>query len=460
MKRFFLLLLCAALTAVAWSCAKEETDDTGSDTPAAPTGITLTPDAIAAEQAAGSYSLAVTAPARPKIASDSDWVTVTDGTYSEYKITFTVKVAANATYETRTATLTVTAGSQTATATVTQEGRESVNANLPSKDKIRTSLVTSGATDAAVSLYNQLYSLYREKTVSAILANVNWNHTEADKIFKATGKYPAINTFDFIHILYSGENWINYSDITPVSEWAAAGGIVSLMWHFNVPTYNGSSEVTCTPSKTTFTPTNALTEGTWENTWYKEQMEKVADVILLLQDAGIAALWRPYHEGAGNYHSLKWAGTSWFWWGIDGPEIYKKLWVDMYEYFYSKGIRNLIWTWTTQNYNGDSTAFDCDDAWYPGEQYVDIVGRDIYTGNAEGIAEEFVQIQSKYEQHMVAMAECGNSDNYKLPKMSDIINAGGMWLYFCPWYGSNMPDTAWWTDAFGDECVITRDEVK
>ncbi|MER8245226.1 glycosyl hydrolase, partial [Acinetobacter baumannii] len=77
----------------------------------------------------------------------------------------------------------------------------------------------------------------------------------AEKIFKATGKYPAMNCYDFIHIYVpkQGSNgWINYNDITPVTNWADQGGLVSLMWHFNVPKTestvpgaNGSG-VTCT----------------------------------------------------------------------------------------------------------------------------------------------------------------------------------------------------------------------
>lgn len=76
---------------------------------------------------------------------------------------------------------------------------------------------------------------YGKKTISGIMANVAWNTDEAEQVNTWTGHYPALNTFDYMHIRYSGQNWIDYSDISPVTNWANEGGIVSCMWHWNVP---------------------------------------------------------------------------------------------------------------------------------------------------------------------------------------------------------------------------------
>ncbi|MDE6647312.1 MAG: glycoside hydrolase family 26 protein, partial [Prevotella sp.] len=158
-------------------------------------------------------------------------------------------------------------------------------------------------TEAAKKLYSYFLEQYGQKTLSSVMANVNWNNECADKVNALTGKYPAMNCYDFIHICFSPANWIDYTNIKPVQEWHNAGGIVQLMWHFNVPKSQGNtSEVTCTPSETTFKAANALTSGTWENKWFYEQMDKVAASILKLQEAGIAATWRPFHEAAGNYY--------------------------------------------------------------------------------------------------------------------------------------------------------------
>ena len=225
-------------------------------------------------------------------------------------------------------------------------------------------LADPAATEKTKRLYKYLQLNYGSKTISSVIANVNWNTQEADKIYKATGKYPAMNCYDFIHIYVpkQGSNgWINYNDITPVTNWADQGGLVSLMWHFNVPKTESAtlgtdgSGVTCTPSETTFKAANVLTAGSWENKWFYQEMDKVVEVLQKLQDAGVVAIWRPFHEAAGNAclkSGASW-GKSWFWWGYDGAETYKKLWQTMFDYFQNKGIHNLIWAWTTQNYNGE-----------------------------------------------------------------------------------------------------------
>lgn len=331
-------------------------------------------------------------------------------------------------------------------------------------------LCDASATNEAKQLYSYLLSVYGKKTISSVIANVNWNHQEADKIFNATGKYPAFNCYDFIHSYVPTNNWINYNDIKPVTEWVDAGGLVQLMWHFNVPrsettvVKSDGSGVTCTPSETTFKAANALKEGTWENKWFYTEMDKVADVILKLQERNIAALWRPFHEGAGNA-TLKTAaswGKAWFWWGYDGADTYKKLWVAMYEHFQKRGIHNLIWVWTTQNYNGNSQQYNADTDWYPGAQYVDIVGRDLYGYNASQNATEYREITSRYPRKMVTLAECGNESNNKVPfsDVSAFWQSGAKWLYFMPWYGSSMPNNTWWKNALSSDAVITRDQVK
>lgn len=333
-------------------------------------------------------------------------------------------------------------------------------------------LADAAATEKTKRLYKYLQLNYGTKTISSVIANVNWNHEEADKIYTATGKYPAMNCYDFIHIYVpnqSSNGWINYNNITPVTEWADAGGLVSLMWHFNVPksesttpSQNGSG-VTCDPSKTTFKAANVFTAGSWENKWFYQEMDKVADVLLKLQDAGVSAVWRPFHEAAGNAtlkSQASWA-KSWFWWGYDGAETYKKLWQTMFDYFQTKGIHNLIWVWTTQNYNGDATTYNNDDAWYPGDKYVDIIGRDLYGYNATKQAQEFKEIQARFPGKLVSLAECGTDVNTSTATSSidDAWNAGAKWSFFMPWYGGNMPSNDWWKAALSSKNVITRDQV-
>ena len=329
----------------------------------------------------------------------------------------------------------------------------------------------TASTDAAKMLYSYFVEQYGQKTISSVMADVNWNNNCAEKVNKLTGKYPAMNCYDFIHIYVPTNNWINYNDITPVIEWHNAGGIVQLMWHFNVPksetteVKTDGSGVTCTPSETTFKASNALLSGTWENKWFYEQMDKVVAVVLKLQEAGIAATWRPFHEAAGNAtlkSGASW-GKSWFWWGYDGADTYKKLWVAMFDYFKLKGIQNLIWVWTTQNYNGDSNSYSQDTDWYPGDRYVDIVARDLYGYDADKNKQEFTEIQATYPNKMVVLGECGKDDSGDPTKMGDCWTKGAKWGHFMVWYQGGQGSTntmcsdTWWKDAMSNANVITRD---
>ena len=81
----------------------------------------------------------------------------------------------------------------------------------------------------------------------------------------------------------------------------------------------------------------------------------------------------------------------------------------MFTYFQTKGIHNLIWEWTTQNYNGDSSSYSNDADWYPGDDYVDMVGRDLYGSTAAQNKTEFSEITSRYSSKMAALSECGTN---------------------------------------------------
>ena len=479
MRKVLSCLLLVSVVAMVLSCGGDDPIAPIEDS--APTAITLSQESASLGVQGSDLALTVTAPTRPVVTGAPTWVTVVDGTYNKYNITYTFKVAENTSYEPRTATLTIASGSLSKTVTISQAAAEKPEEKPDDPEEkpdepggevtISTSLVTQNATDAAKALYGYILSQYGKKIISSIMADVNWNHREADKVHSATGKYPAMNCYDFIHIYVpEGNNWINYSDLKPVTEWAEAGGIVSLMWHFNVPKSASvtpgldGSGVTCTPSETTFRAKNVFTKDTWENKWFYEQMDKVAAVILALQEKGIAAVWRPFHEAAGNAtykQQASWT-TSWFWWGYDGAETYKKLWTTMFDYLASKGIRNLIWVWTTQNYNGDPSKYNQDSAWYPGDKYVDVVARDLYGTTAAANATEFNQIQKAYHSKMVALGECGADASSKtaFASIPSVWSAGAKWSWFMPWYGANMPDTAWWKTAMSSSNVITRSDVK
>ena len=415
----------------------------------------------------------------------------------------------------------------------------------------------------AVKLYNYLLDNFETKTLSAMMANVAWNTEMSEKVYGWTGKYPAINCFDYVHLPASvaGADWINYGDITPVKDWSDKGGIVAAMWHWNVPKkavgeasstqiwegetvmpgdWSGNVQMTDDAAKavfadaqvgqvirvavkdvaagaqgsfknsgwseiasgtdyfdisgdytlvitedvlkslqeggliigghdytavavylenngtaldpnkdyafykadTEFDATNATVEGTWENKVFTEDLKNAAAYLKLLRDADIPVLWRPFHEAAG----------GWFWWGEDAAS-FKSLWIAMFNYFKTEGLDNLIWVWTTEGNDAD---------WYPGDQYVDIVGRDVYNKETADCVSEYTSIAENYGNKIVSLSECGT-----VGLISEQWASGARWSWFMPWYdGTNEDgspvvhaDEAWWKDAMSQEFVVSREEL-
>ena len=325
---------------------------------------------------------------------------------------------------------------------------------------ISENLVTADPIPQAKAVYDYLRSVYGSRTLSGAMSHVAWNTDEADWVGEKTGEYPAIAFFDYIHLASSPANWIDYGDISPVRDWWNAGGLVGAGWHWNVPRTSSETDpnnYTCDVADNTFSVSDALQPGTWENEFMNSSLEKIASYLKLLQDEGIPVIWRPLHEAAGNTYT-QWHSGAWFWWGAEGAQAYKELWIHMFEYFREAGLRNLIWVWTTQT----SSAADADFEFYPGDEYVDIIGRDVYDNtDAEDLASQYSAIIQYSPSKMVALSELGG-----VADMSAQWNAGARWLFFMPWYDydndytegydHDHADIAWWKASFGSDAVIDR----
>ena len=317
-------------------------------------------------------------------------------------------------------------------------------------------------TENAQKLFDVLTSLYGNKIISGTTAVVDWNTKEAEQVYQWTNKYPAINTYDFINIHASKDvnpdGWLDYSDISGVKKWASEGGVVSAMWHWQVKD-NAGTGYTCTPgtgdAATSFDASKVYVDGTAENTLAKQQLSQICGYLKKMQDAGIPVIWRPFHEAAGNTYDYD-GGKAWFWWGAQGADVYKQLWQWMYNYMVNEqGLHNLIWIWTSQTKDG---------SWYPGNDFVDIIGRDIYGGEAAQQKSDFDHLTAGYSNMMVTLSECGNTGNASQSDISAVWEAGAKWSWFSTWYdtaGSQLHNTQnWWTNAFSQDYVVTRDQMK
>lgn len=321
-----------------------------------------------------------------------------------------------------------------------------VNFTTGDAPEIIKTLATPNASSQAQNVYNYLRDNYRKNIISGIMANVAWNTDEADRVFALTKKYPALNGFDYIHHRSStAGGWIDYDDISVIKKWWDNNGLVTIGWHWNVPKQEGSSDYAFYTSETSFDITKAVQDGTYENSIVKEDLETISGYLLKLQANNIPVIWRPLHEASG----------AWFWWGAKGSDAYKELWKIMFDTFKAKGINNLIWVWTTQT---------GDDSWYPGDAYVDIIGRDIYNDydTKNLFNNEYWVIRKQYQNKIVALSECGSVSN-----ISEQWNGLSKWSWFMPWYGKNDSGENHGSDDFWKEAldnkdfdkIITRDKV-
>ena len=123
MKKFWLYMLVASLQPLFAGCGGTE-DPTPDPGPEPPVSITLSENDFRLEQPGGTLVLTVEAPARPTVSGLPGWITLKDGTYNNFRITFSLDVAANDAYDSREAVLTVScAGAASVSLAVTQEGR-------------------------------------------------------------------------------------------------------------------------------------------------------------------------------------------------------------------------------------------------------------------------------------------------------------------------------------------------
>lgn len=336
------------------------------------------------------------------------------------------------------------------------------------EETVEHSLSNPHATAEAQQLYKALWSQYGKKTISGVVASVDWNTKEAEIVKQWTGKYPAINVFDFINIHASkdvnAKGWLDYSDDNVVRLWAKSGGIVGCMWHWQVRANNGT-DYTCTPGAnpgdTSFDPACIEHPSSEDYKQLLHDIDQVAGYLKKMQKRNIPVIWRPLHEASGNTYEFE-GGKAWFWWGAKGAETYKKLWRFLYDRLVNyHQLNNLIWVWNSQMDDHD---------WYPGDDVVDVVGRDSYYALQYPLMKNFKQLQQEYPSKLITLAECGNGDEVQMSEWSDIWQEGSRWSWLMTWYDYDydngnsdthkFADASWWKNAFATGTLLDRDQMR
>lgn len=358
----------------------------------------------------------------------------------------------------------------------------------PDYSKATDTLIDAEATSETVALMKYLKSVYGSHIISGqqeIYGGGNDGDSELEfrYIEDNTGKLPAIRGFDFMNYnpLYGWEDGttervIQWVKNNPYSETGV--GIATASWHINVPIDFENYEIgdlvdwtKCTyknsqASNGTFDTKNAVIEGTKEYEYFQMAMEDLAEQLKILQDNNVPIILRPLHEAQGNEGNYS-DGTAWFWWGDDGPEVYKELWKLLYTTLTDKyNLHNIIWEYNSYNYANSDT-------WYPGDEYVDIVAYDKYncdynrddglssgTPNLSAISSIYNYLYELIDgEKMLAISE-----NDSIPSVENLQVENAGWLYFCPWYGDHLMASRYnsvenLSEMYNSEYCITLDEL-
>ena len=374
--------------------------------------------------------------------------------------------------------------------------------------------VTPNATESARKVYTFLRENFGKKTVSGMMISdqnfnydygnmrlippggctpadsckfsdeeVSWKgQTDIAEFYKRSGHSPAIGGFDMLFAAggHHEEGWFKgytENNLVMTEQLWEMGGIPTYTWHWKVgedtifyTQQQGYRNAGCTEgvtktadNNTCFNYTKAFKDSTCKEIDATSQVYKdiVADLDIVsgyfkqLEEKGIAVVWRPLHEASG----------GWFWWGVASAECYVQLYRLVFDRMVETNkLSNLIWVWninTDPKFGYDYSALNA--AWYPGDEYVDIVAVDIYDplNDHNSAANYYNKIVSDVgTSKMIALSENG-----AIPDIDSIAEDKAYWSYWMTWsqtWSGNFLEktpTDMWKRNLDDERIIALDNM-
>ncbi len=309
---------------------------------------------------------------------------------------------------------------------------------------VTSSLVNKNSTANTKKLYSFLKDSYGKYVITGQQCDGGINGNEFKAIKNLTGDYPALLGLDLMDYTPSRTAFgASSSAVEKAIEFANKGGIVTFCWHWNAPTEYLNS-------------TANSSDGWWGGFYTQSSkfdiakvmngqdakgkklldrdIKEIAKQLKRLEKAGVPVIWRPLHEASG----------GWFWWGAKGSDAYKKLWKYLYkELTNTYGCNNLIWV-----YNGQSAD------WYPGDEYVDIVGEDIYPGNHvyDPQVSRFKQaINYGSKTKITALTENGC-----IFDIDSAVSINALWCWFMTWGGEFTVNGSNYSEKYTEKSVIKK----
>ena len=276
------------------------------------------------------------------------------------------------------------------------------------------------ATKETKNLYNNMQRL----TLSGVMFGhhddtgygVNWRLQDDSSDVKAvTGSYPAVYGWDLAKLEHDSTADINGIPFKTqrklVKDAYQRGGVNTFCWHMDNPVND------LTAWDTTANSVKEILADGPAHDKYVEYLDKAAKYLKNLKsDNGeaIPILFRPFHELTG----------GWFWWGskTTDPQDLVAIWRFTIDYLRKKKkVHNLLIVYSTADFNSADDFL----ARYPGDDYVDFIGFDLYCLDSQA---KFVQ---QLDNQLGIMQQVAN-DHHKIACIPEIGYEG-------------IPDANWWT---------------
>jgi len=209
------------------------------------------------------------------------------------------------------------------------------------------------------------------------------------------GSYPAIYGWDLGWMHEHGNYLAKH-----ITKAYNRGGISTASFHMdNLLTGKGCQDTTQIVNK--LIPGGSLNEN------YKQVLDNVANFCFSLKGKNgelIPLIFRPFHEHTG----------KWFWWGQ--THCTKQEFIDLWQYTVTylrdeKGVHNLLYAYSPDTIANEEQYMER----YPGDDYVDVMGIDIYRDVEANNSSKFVNrikiVTSLAEKHkkISALTETGYS---------------------------------------------------
>jgi mannan endo-1,4-beta-mannosidase len=244
----------------------------------------------------------------------------------------------------------------------------------PVNAKFRVNPVDLDATYATRALFDNLRRLMEHNCFAfgaqdATASGFGWSeYYGISDIERISGRKPQFYSWDFMHIASPDSEKFetdNRKVRNLTCEAFYSGGINSYCWHAANPITEGSFYETGDSVIPKILPGG---EYNGKFTAMLDQIVKFNNTLIGKEGMIIPIIFRPWHEFDGD----------WFWWSrkFCTPEQFKALWRYTVEYLRDiKGIHNFLYAFSPDiNFTSLEEYLE----YYPGDQYVDVIGLDDY----------------------------------------------------------------------------------